>query len=193
MLGWIEAADTIEYALSENTGVLRHVPAQYVLDVDETATGLMSRTVGVVGDWNSPARWVFHRDGGWTLDSAKAWYAQHAKWHEFLLSLSYYAARERMFSSVVTKPQAVDDCVDALMADPDFEPREGRTKLESAWALCTWLYQEGYLKTAEQAVYTCECLDCGHIVETDQHCRDIVCPECGGPMRRLERPGVGAV
>ena len=33
-------------------------------------------------------------------------------------------------------PRAVDDCVKALMADPDFEPQEGKTKEESAWAVC---------------------------------------------------------
>lgn len=33
-------------------------------------------------------------------------------------------------------PQKVDECVKALMADPDFEPQEGKTKKESAWAAC---------------------------------------------------------
>lgn len=39
--------------------------------------------------------------------------------------------------------------------------------------------------------FTCECLDCGHTVESEEHCIDINCPECGGEMRRLERPGRG--
>ena len=39
--------------------------------------------------------------------------------------------------------------------------------------------------------YKCECLKCGYTMETDQHCRDIKCPECGGEMRRAERPGPG--
>ncbi len=39
--------------------------------------------------------------------------------------------------------------------------------------------------------YVCECLDCGHIMETYEHCREIECPECGGEMRRSERPGIG--
>jgi len=39
--------------------------------------------------------------------------------------------------------------------------------------------------------YTCECVECGHIEETDEHCKDIKCPECGGQMRRKERPGPG--
>ena len=42
-----------------------------------------------------------------------------------------------------------------------------------------------------KAQYRCECLDCGHKMSSDEHCADIVCPECGGQMRRAKRPGVG--
>jgi len=44
---------------------------------------------------------------------------------------------------------------------------------------------------ADQGRYECECLDCGYIMQTDQHCRDVKCPKCGGEMRRVERPGPG--
>jgi len=40
--------------------------------------------------------------------------------------------------------------------------------------------------------YRCECLDCGHVTDSEQHCRESECPECGGQMRRVERPGAGA-
>ena len=39
--------------------------------------------------------------------------------------------------------------------------------------------------------YECECIDCGKTVESDEHCKDIKCPDCGGEMRRKERPGPG--
>ena len=39
--------------------------------------------------------------------------------------------------------------------------------------------------------YECECIECGYIKKTDKHCKDIKCPECGGEMRRKERPGPG--
>jgi len=39
--------------------------------------------------------------------------------------------------------------------------------------------------------YDCECIDCGHKMQSDEHCQDIKCPECGGTMRRAERPGPG--
>jgi len=42
-----------------------------------------------------------------------------------------------------------------------------------------------------QAAYACECLECGHVMESDKHCREISCPKCGGAMRRKERPGPG--
>jgi HK97 family phage prohead protease len=43
----------------------------------------------------------------------------------------------------------------------------------------------------EDGPFVCECLECGHVMETTMHCREIECPECGGQMRRAERPGVG--
>jgi FKBP-type peptidyl-prolyl cis-trans isomerase len=36
----------------------------------------------------------------------------------------------------LTKPKKVEECVRALMNDPDFKPQKGRTKEESAWAVC---------------------------------------------------------
>lgn len=39
--------------------------------------------------------------------------------------------------------------------------------------------------------YRCECIDCGHTMDSDQHCSSLSCPECGGQMRRKERPGPG--
>ncbi|MBN1253984.1 MAG: hypothetical protein JXA50_01755 [Deltaproteobacteria bacterium] len=42
-----------------------------------------------------------------------------------------------------------------------------------------------------KAKYTCECIKCGHQIETDRHCKDLKCPKCGGQMRRAEKPGPG--
>ena len=39
--------------------------------------------------------------------------------------------------------------------------------------------------------YKCECLNCGCIINSDKHCRDIKCPKCGNSMRRTSRPGIG--
>lgn len=39
--------------------------------------------------------------------------------------------------------------------------------------------------------YTCECIECSHTIETDEHCNDLKCSECGGQMRREEKPGSG--
>lgn len=39
--------------------------------------------------------------------------------------------------------------------------------------------------------YQCECIKCGFTTKTTEHCKDITCPECGGQMRRKERPGPG--
>jgi len=40
-----------------------------------------------------------------------------------------------------------------------------------------------------KAEYNCECIECGHKMKSEKHCADIKCPECGGEMRRAERPG----
>jgi len=29
-------------------------------------------------------------------------------------------------------------------------------------------------------------------MESEKHCREILCPKCNGQMRRVDRPGVGA-
>ena len=47
------------------------------------------------------------------------------------------------------------------------------------------------IEPKEEKSYTCECIECGHKMESTKHCKDIKCPECGGTMRRVERPGGG--
>ena len=42
-----------------------------------------------------------------------------------------------------------------------------------------------------QEKYQCECIKCGYKMESDKHCNELKCPECGGEMRRAERPGPG--
>jgi predicted RNA-binding Zn-ribbon protein involved in translation (DUF1610 family) len=62
--------------------------------------------------------------------------------------------------------------------------------LLDAEGACSWADGCGAPRV-NQETYRCECLDCGHVMETEEHCADIECPECGGEMRRVERPGPG--
>ena len=39
--------------------------------------------------------------------------------------------------------------------------------------------------------YECSCIKCGHEMTSEQHCNTFKCPECGGQMRRKDRPGPG--
>jgi predicted RNA-binding Zn-ribbon protein involved in translation (DUF1610 family) len=39
--------------------------------------------------------------------------------------------------------------------------------------------------------YNCQCIECGHEMTSETHCDKLKCPECGGQMRRKERPGPG--
>jgi Zn finger protein HypA/HybF involved in hydrogenase expression len=41
-------------------------------------------------------------------------------------------------------------------------------------------------------MFKCECLNCGHIIESERHCKERFCGLCGGEMRRIDRPGIGA-
>ena len=50
---------------------------------------------------------------------------------------------------------------------------------------------EAVITGVKAVMYNCECIDCGHQMETEEHCSNIECPKCGGEMRRLERPGPG--
>ena len=50
---------------------------------------------------------------------------------------------------------------------------------------------EQVLEKAQEETYNCECIKCGHKEESTEHCQDIKCSECGGEMRRAERPGPG--
>jgi len=43
----------------------------------------------------------------------------------------------------------------------------------------------------QKGKFICECIECGHTIESDEHCKNIKCPKCGGQMRRKERPGPG--
>lgn len=45
--------------------------------------------------------------------------------------------------------------------------------------------------TSEEASYKCECLECGKVFTSKEHCKDTKCPECGGETRRKNRPGPG--
>lgn len=50
----------------------------------------------------------------------------------------------------------------------------------------------GVVKKNQDKTFTCECLECGHIWESAEHCDEAECPECGADnARRAERPGAG--
>lgn len=50
---------------------------------------------------------------------------------------------------------------------------------------------KGMFDRIKESVYPCECIECGHQETSETHCKDLKCSECGGQMRRVERPGPG--
>jgi len=53
------------------------------------------------------------------------------------------------------------------------------------------LKAKGMFDRIKESVYHCECIECGHQEISETHCKDLKCSECGGQMRRVERPGPG--
>jgi len=80
-----------------------------------------------------------------------------------------------------TQDDFVSRCIPVVLKDGTADDQE------QAIAICFSMWRERETKAA----FRCECLDCGHILATDEHCADVICPECGGEMRRAERPGPG--
>lgn len=39
-------------------------------------------------------------------------------------------------------PAEVEKCVQSLLANKDFKPKKGRTREQSAWAICTAQYND---------------------------------------------------
>ena len=66
-----------------------------------------------------------------------------------------------------------------------------KTKKEASASIRAREAAEHDNKASKPATVSCECLKCGHIIQTEKHCIDLKCPKCGGSMRRKERPGPG--
>lgn len=75
--------------------------------------------------------------------------------------------------------EALADCIEEGTDEDECEGRAIR------------IANDAVEEVGRATTYTCECLDCGHTMESEEHCVDLKCPECGGEMRRKERPGEG--
>jgi predicted RNA-binding Zn-ribbon protein involved in translation (DUF1610 family) len=62
--------------------------------------------------------------------------------------------------------------------------------IEKCEMLCEHL-RASQQKENTKEKFKCECVECGHKMESETHCKDLKCPKCGGTMRREERPGPG--
>jgi len=70
--------------------------------------------------------------------------------------------------------------------------RESLTLMYEKGLLTSKQLQKDFeIETDKAETYECECIECGHKATFDEHCKDVKCPECGGEMRRAERPGPG--
>jgi len=81
----------------------------------------------------------------------------------------------------------------AIMMDTDIRSGEPIYPVLEAVSLTNspvmYTMPEVHLDKTEK--YNCECIKCGYKMQSEEHCNKIKCPECGGTMRRAERPGPG--
>jgi DNA-directed RNA polymerase subunit RPC12/RpoP len=122
---------------------------------------------------------------------------------------NYHAARIRAKGSF-TRIRVLQTTKEGILikGGPLKSNPSGPTKVQTIWfpkdkfttaQAKAWLKEHKYTsilfepasEKSEKASYTCECIECSHTVETDKHCKDLKCSECGGQMRRKGRPGPG--
>ncbi|MCK4329262.1 hypothetical protein KAX02_05415 [candidate division WOR-3 bacterium] len=75
---------------------------------------------------------------------------------------------------------SLTDIHNLYFADKKFEPEYSGIVLNFAEPLIM-----------EEEMFNCECIKCGYKMKSEKHCNTLKCPECGGDMRREERPGPG--
>jgi len=113
--------------------------------------------------------YVFDKEK-WTVEEAQGWVDEHKKSASTDLAYALYA-------------EAIEKSVDEL-TDEDKQKALEKQMTEGDDG-------ETVPTETDEGPYLCECLECGHEAEFEAHCRDVKCPECGGKMRRKDRPGVG--
>ena len=88
------------------------------------------------------------------------------------------------------KSEKEDDFIDRCMGDEVMVEEYPDESQRRAVCQTQWDESKKQDKTKNET-FNCECIDCGHQMTSEKHCKDLKCPECGGTMRRQERPGPG--
>lgn len=123
----------------------------------------------------------------WTMSSAKAWVKLHKKEIQKKLESEYEkeSKKIRENSKTVKFPHKFKAA--------KFTHKNGHPRCilcgdeETLDGICVKTE-----KAKEALNFICSCIECNHVIEvTGKHCRDVICPKCGGTMRRIERPGAG--
>lgn len=87
-----------------------------------------------------------------------------------------------------SRDEYIPFCISWMIENGEY-PNTEKGRAQAA-AHCHSIYDEhGTGKSDDK--YTCECIECGKKIKSSKHCNELTCPECGGRMRREERPGIG--
>ena len=88
------------------------------------------------------------------------------------------------------KDEKEDDFIERCMGDEVMTEEYPDESQRRAVCQTQWDESKEQDKTKNET-FNCECIECGHQMTSEEHCKDLKCPECGGTMRRQERPGPG--
>jgi len=108
--------------------------------------------------------------GKWTMAEAKKWVAEHKDFTDGL-------SKETEMRFELVEEEILDDKDIEVKADETINDKEPE--------------DEDKDDEEKQEKFNCECIKCGHKMTSEEHCDKLECPECGGKMRRAERPGPG--
>ena len=81
--------------------------------------------------------------------------------------------------------------LDALKEELIKSEEKNRVESRNIFEKMFHFFKSAGKKQKAEKKYTCECIECGHTIKTDEHCKNVSCSECGGETRRKERPGPG--
>jgi len=140
-----------------------------------------------------PMKTTRRGDDGWdslTKKLSAKWQMDVAKFEKVDAVVSRWLLLEHSDVSVPANINAR-----TIAVGPDGEGKELEALVASGAiksdAVCKSLMKTVKECRAAAETFNCECIECGHKLESDEHCKDIKCPECGATMRRAERPGPG--
>jgi len=148
------------------------------------------------GECKKVITYLFDKEKGWTMATAQQWVRDHARGVSLSVVMTHAVTQGDVVweHGEITWVQEVADRMRQAAEEGNYIPLTGAGDIP--WVIEPYIAEPSSDDTItpyvdEKVVYQCECIECGHRLESEKHCRELKCPKCGGKMRRRERPGPG--